>query len=421
MLPANDKVLLDKFSSDFRLKRGAESGLSLIVPFVEDEITYERLVQAVVDGYFYPILCGQLTVEVEAPDKYRLINSTSLIDSALEVGGIDEANRLARVELAEWAAKCSESDFLHLRPCPNHNSKWSDELFPNEMIPQLRTRFLSGQKVAVRAHLTVRTKGGGDSKSYFDVFLWNREGEDGRPIFIREGLTITDVRGARARGVLSLVVAQDKPIATLLGDSENPAHTQWQRDSSNFKNKYVAGSSHIDFVKRAASRIVEALRDSGDEYDVSTLSDIFPRVVDDAEVPPRSADKPKPKPGSTDDERPKIDRKPSAYVMRQTSGGFTIQRGNKEAIPPKALIVRVAYDLRQGNPLKKYHEADFRLDRAPIKIESQVGIEVSECLANELRFDITNPDFNLTISGFDQNRDLYVNVKAVEADDVASV
>lgn len=420
VLPTEDKKLLEKFSATFRLKRREEPGLSLVVPYLDDEITYQRLIRAVVDGYFYPILCGQLTVEVEAPGHQCSIAAGTLVDVALGLADDDDGERLARVELAEWAAARQPPDFVHLLPCSHHRPVWSDDLVPTELLPVLRANLLSGQKIAVRVHVLVRKKGEGDQQTHFDLFIWQRDNDDGRPIFIREGLTITDVRGTRARGVLSLVVANDKAIATLLGDSENPAHTQWQRDSSNFKNKYVSGATHIDFVKRVVAKLVGVLRDSGEKYDVSTLADIFPRPAADevARQQPVDISRVKPKPDVSDEEEwPRTPQKPIGYRLQQVKGGFSIQPGHKDAIVPSMLDVRVAYDIRQGNPLKKYHEADFRLEHAPIKIEKMSGVEIRRCSGNELSFEIIDASFNLTVGGFDQNRDLYVNVRAAERED----
>ncbi len=74
-LPFTDAPTLDKFAEDFRLQRTDESGLSVVVPWVDPEITVATLIDAVVRGYFYPILTGALTVTVETPEK-TMVNST---------------------------------------------------------------------------------------------------------------------------------------------------------------------------------------------------------------------------------------------------------------------------------------------------------------------------------------------------------
>ncbi len=88
----------------------------------------------------------------------------------------------------------------------------------------------------------VRPQKGSSIESFFDVYLLRDEQyNDGRALFVREGIMISDIRASRTRKVRALVVVEDEALATLLGDSENPAHTQWQKDSSNYKGKYIYG------------------------------------------------------------------------------------------------------------------------------------------------------------------------------------
>ena len=56
VLPISDVTILDKFCKDFQLKRKTEPGLSAVMPWVDPEITSKSLIEAVVRGYFYPIL-----------------------------------------------------------------------------------------------------------------------------------------------------------------------------------------------------------------------------------------------------------------------------------------------------------------------------------------------------------------------------
>ena len=98
------------------------------------------------------------------------------------------------------------------------------------------------------------------------------------------------------------------------------------------------------------------------------------------------------------------------------AGGFTITRGEKDAVMPAMLEIAVAYDRRRGNPLKKYVSADFRLNEAPIQIAVS-GAKLGERQLNRLFVKITQPDFQVSVTGFDENRDLFVDVKAKEVED----
>src|SRR5206468_4761580 len=115
----------------------------------------------------------------------------------------------------------------------------------------------AGEKVSVRVPMPVREKKKAVRWSFFDVFLV-RDGTEGRgrPVFVREGIIIPDVRGRTTRGIRALVVVEDRPLATLLGDAENPSHTQWQKECSNYRDKYLFGASNLDFVSNSVAEIV---------------------------------------------------------------------------------------------------------------------------------------------------------------------
>ena len=76
----HDNQLVDEFSKTFKLKRQSEPGLSIIVPYIDNEITYENIGSAVIKDYFWPILKGDLCVTLEGPDQTYIIEPGSLFD-----------------------------------------------------------------------------------------------------------------------------------------------------------------------------------------------------------------------------------------------------------------------------------------------------------------------------------------------------
>ena len=56
-----------------------------------------------------------------------------------------------------------------------------------------------------------------------------------------------------------MVVIDEGELTTLIGDAENPAHTEWQKDSSKFRNKYKHGAKTLDFVKASLREIIRRL------------------------------------------------------------------------------------------------------------------------------------------------------------------
>src|SRR5215469_1412501 len=62
--PFEDTGFLDQIRSDFSLARNNEPGLSVIVPFPDEDINYVRILKATLRQYFYPIMAGGLVVVV---------------------------------------------------------------------------------------------------------------------------------------------------------------------------------------------------------------------------------------------------------------------------------------------------------------------------------------------------------------------
>lgn len=413
VLPVSDPAVVEDFASAFALIRSNEPGLSIVVPWVEPEVSIAHLTEAVLRGYFYPILTKALSVRIESSDTVVEINAGTLAEVASLVRDAGEGLK-STVQLADWAASRTESEILNLIPCDPNRPCWADSLVPTAAISSLRNRFAAGERIALRAHLTVREKDRDPAPSYLDVFLVQDGYEGGRPIFIRDGITISDVRAPRARGVRSLVVVQHGPLANLLGDAENPAHTQWQKDSSHFKGKYTYGKSYIDFVSGSVAAVVHALRAQDAEEDRSVLLDVFSLPpLPDAEPPKRRDDAPKRRPGpqTPAPDAPEHEPRKRRFLVVKTPGGFSIRNGDAGATPPAQLRVRVAYDLRRGNPLSKYHPADFQFGKLPLVIQSRDGVEVTTAERNLLEVVVTAPVFCLTVTGFDVKRDLLLSVR----------
>ena len=72
-VPVEEKQELQKFETLFRLERKNHSGLSLVIPFVTDEITIDHLAYSAIEQYFYPILEGKLEVEIVYEDSTILL------------------------------------------------------------------------------------------------------------------------------------------------------------------------------------------------------------------------------------------------------------------------------------------------------------------------------------------------------------
>jgi hypothetical protein len=420
VLPVDDDETIFQFCKCFGLKRRDESGLSIVVPFYdEDEITVDTILHAVVIGYFYPILSGELIVEIVGPDNTVVtLDQSNLANTA---NRFDRSRPLMSViQLSDWARSLEDTERILLnKPRANRAPKWTPELFPEKEIENLRNRFKSGERIAIRVPFQVREKKKEPQWSWFDVFIAADGSEKrGRPIYVRDGITISDVRGRTTHGVASLVLITDRPLATLLGDSENPAHTQWQKECSHYRHKYETGVANIEFVANSVAEILRLIAESDVDEDPTVLIDLFSLPIpkqDDSLKTRKKKPKKEDHPDSTPDEPVEPPPpKPQGFRITKSEGGFSVSSGDPDASIPKQILIEVAYDDRSRNPLKSWYQTDFdvvNLNRTYKNIK-----EVS-AKGNRLVVDVLEPEFKLTVTGFDERRNLFVRVQGRETTD----
>ena len=74
---------------------------------------------------------------------------------------------------------------------------------------------------------------------------------------------------------------------------------------------------------------------------------------------------------------------------------------------PMTMRVQVAYDVAQGKPLSEFDPLDFDITKSDIKVRTS-KVEYTPIAANEFKFVVHEPGFQVALSGFDENRDLFV-------------
>jgi len=419
VMPVHDVAVLDGFCDAFDLQRGMEPGLSVVVPWPWEEITQEKLVEAVLRDYFWPIMAGQLEVVVETPDVEACLEADSILAEARAMEDGFAAEHIPLLEFAQWAISLPEEERVEIgMPDPGARWQWSGDLVTDELADSMGGSFEEYRPIAVRVPVTVRPREGKPQRSFFDVYFRRaHDAQRDRPTFIREGLIIPNVNAPRTRGVIGLVVVEDGPLAEFLRDAENPSHTEWQHDGSKFRGKYISGGSDLEFVKRGVHELVKILTEADTTEDRTVLADVFSIPADVLAVPAGESggvDK-----GDEPEEQPPPipPPKPQAFTITRIGGGFRVAGVPTRAAPsPAALEVRVAYDTRRGDPLRRYDPADFALDDGTITLDAE-GLEVIDRGENRLLARVVDPEFGLTVTGFDPNRDLYIRAEGRQLDD----
>lgn len=420
VLPVEDAAVLNQFAELFDLQRGADPGLSLIVPWPDPEITEKALISAVLRDYFYPILTRQLEVFVETPSFKNVLDATNLLH---EVGRLDPqvaGDLKPLIELASWAQNASCEDRIVIkRPPPEQAMKWSSDLLSDDQLKILQKAYYAGNRLAVRVPVNIRKRDGSVAQSFFDVYMVSDTSEhSGRPTYIREGIIISEVDAPRTRGVRAIVVIHDTPLAGFLRKAENPSHTQWHH--ARLKDEYKFGyKTDLEFLKRSVYELIRLLTAAEKKEDQILLADFFsiPAPTEEESVKTKQREGGE-KNGS---EPPVIDPpppRPQRFRIQKLPGGFSILPSNSKISSPHQLDIRIAYDLRRGNPLKKYNTADFEMDKEPIRLDPKPkNLDIVRQDENRIVVAVNDPEFALHVTGFDERRQLYIKAVLREVAD----
>ena len=79
-LPVEDFGYIEKFSEDFAVSRSNQPGLTILVPYPDEDIHALDSVKSVIRHYFFPILSGKLICEVHFSQKKYLLDAASVDD-----------------------------------------------------------------------------------------------------------------------------------------------------------------------------------------------------------------------------------------------------------------------------------------------------------------------------------------------------
>lgn len=425
VLPIECSSTQTDFEKKFFLERTdkngyAKPGLSILIPYPQEEISADEIIRGVLVQYFYPILTGELHVEVmdgNADDVFdiRKDTITELIQSD-KLNFADEKKKnslLSLFELAKWAIDVRSDEFITLSaPSLSSSPLWRKEWYLKNGVEAIIKanieRFDRGKPLAFLIPVKYHMVGGNPFMSYFKMFIEkdiNLKESDSH--FVRAGITVTGISKPRKKDLRVIVVIDDENLEKLLGDAENPAHTEWQKDSAHFKNKYVEGEKVLSFVTIAPTKIYEFLTVPTTDIDKDILRDIFyisnDSVTDDDEFESHDDDGE----GPPMPPLPNPDRTPSQFTVNKITGGFTIEGNGYPSEQPISVNIKLAYLVPNGNPLKKFRNFDFNLNNPEMMIQVE-GADYQILEANELIIQAPGNNYSVQVTGFDVNRDIFI-------------
>jgi hypothetical protein len=416
--PIEDQAAIEKFEHEFHLERQKGSGLSVVIPFPDPSITSKEVTKAFIRHYFAPLIRGTLSVLIEtAGATVKLSRETLRSCTADHFNEPELQNLLKTFDLVEWSQTVPDGEIFRHDPLPSGRAPvWDLVKFTDETHLAMTKRYEDKQRLAVRISLSVKEKGKPLQSGSFTVYLERDPQLDkGEIHFVRQDITVANQKVGAERGVRALIVIDDKALAQLLGDAENPAHTEWQDRSEKFKNKYDHGTSTLRFVKNSAAHLIRILTAASQEKDRDLLKDLFFVVQPSEDGSERGGSgewsgKHKSKGPMVPPPPPKS---PPPVRLEKIAGGFRISMNPAVTPMPRQVTVRMGYAVRTGDPVKRYEPEDFRIESDDFKLE-HAAAEVVSRAENQLVVNLQGADSNVRLTGFDQHRDLQIRLKQTE-------
>lgn len=403
--PIEEREFLDDFCRRFGINRDIEPGLSIVIPAIRDDVTPEMITRAAIMYYFWPIERGELAVEIQAEGGSHMeLNSTNLRDIAQaqswEETAWHDVDINSLMDFVEFASRLQNSGIVNTLPVPPQRPEISEDVL-GESLETLRNNFRRGQLMAFRIPVVVRPVEGAPEESFFDIFVKKDERlEKSEEFYWRSGVLITGIRTMGRQRIRILLSAIDEPICGFLGDSETPAHTDWNERTEDFKKRYGNAVATLRFIKRSAREIVRIL----DIPPVGRETDFLKEVFHIRELAQEAGSNK----GVTPPDIPPHEKKPPLFDVSAVSGGFCLRLANiknTNITLPLDAEVTVAYDIRRGNPFKNYSTWDFDLARLKRRISGGHVLSVSD---NKMTIRVEKHSFKLEVRGFDPKRDLIV-------------
>jgi len=317
------------------------------------------------------------------------------------------------VDLASWAIQLPQDQLVNLAEPDGDAPTFTQDLFPDKSLGEVRMRFEKGERIALRIPLKVMRilPQAETQKTYFEVFLERDPSlSRGSDHYVRQGITITGISRLRDKKVRGIVVVKDKPLSSLLGDAETPAHTDWQERSSKIRDRYTKGASRVRFVRNSLRDLVAHLSQPAKGMDKDLLRDVFYLNLpahEGTETTKKESDKKGPV-----SPVPTIQLPPARRRLRvePVKGGFCVSKDPKSTERPRAVRVEVAYEVRRGNPFSRYDPLDFDLSKSPIGISAKCA-KVTKAQNNILEFRVVDDNFAVTVKGFDVRRDIKIRAE----------
>lgn len=440
-LPLTDETdegseYIQSFRDKFNMIRTDEPGTSILIPHPKDGVTNPNsLARAIIARWLITIFIGGLDVKIRKNGKVvHHINQKSLreVISSLDwnveaktVGSGNGQNPSART-VEQWNSLLDILESGNKIPIKQTFAtdadlgapRWSDPFWDSpekEMIKSdMGEAFEAGETLKIIAQVRVKSKilGQEEKDGRLLIFMKKSNEEMSTTLFARHGMTIPFMDSPK--GAIAIVhCLDDDPLAKILRHAEGPAHLEWNRSAPRIGVKagqWHHGQSTVDFVRDSVKNLLEIMKPDPEveTHELSIFSITIPNLEGDKKRKISGVKIPViPLPKELD-----VCRIPS----KNSSGIVRIRHNPDLDISKKKIRVNLAYETSKGDSWLKYRSFDF--DGSDIDIStsgaSVVGTPIEKPTSKDglvYIFDITSAEWKIEFKGFDEIRDVAVDVK----------
>tara|TARA_Y100001970_G_scaffold166082_1_gene203101 strand:- start:4507 stop:6432 length:1926 start_codon:yes stop_codon:yes gene_type:complete len=401
------------FLNTFKISRGnSDSGLSIVIPYIAEQLDCEQLIQVVLSNYAMMIAWGELEIEIQDAEGERYEFTAENIHDQLKEKGEenpDLAELLPELEICLTGREIKKEDLVIIsRPSLSGQPSWNDEngLWLNEKEREKFVQKLDAGEVvgvSVPVYINEREKSNDTGLwSQFTIYFKQSDTEQkfsGR--FFRRGLWISAETYA-LRDLRSLVYIDSQELSDFLVDAEGPSHTHWRHAEEKFKDKYMYGPTWLRLIKNAPSKILQLVKNTGENEDYNLAKNFFSLASTEEDNENKGDDS-----GSTGEDEtdgPIIVLPPSKKDLNFTklSNGIRCTVNDEKFKNGDSVSFIVSY----AGAGWKSCDFDFGLNPSLIQI---TGGTIIDKVNNNFSVKVDDVEkFKVEVAGFDVNRDLVV-------------
>ena len=387
------------------------SGFALAIPYPKSNLTPERIMAAAIENF--------------AP---AIINRTLVVNSGkfhLDSNSIEEIGTKVRCNFISAAIKQNPERYFQLiqqglKRKPSHEITILNPYFRKEEYETLRE---SEEIQKIQKSLTINHTANQAPEILDLKFPLERNGKKintrlriviatapSRVLpfdrLFRAGMCLPDVRSKNPGEFDLIVLARGKYLVEYLNLCEGKAHLDLLESEEVKQKLKQRGFDELGvrrLVKFLPSELRQLLTPSIAKPDPNVLLDFFSIPI--AEPEPES---PPPQPPKPPEPPPLPPPTPLTFIVDKVDDGLCIRANPTADNWPANLLVVLAYADGTRRPDRSWDPLDFNLNEFNIK---HTGIGRLDRKDNQIALSDCDSNFTISITGFDQNRELDVSVK----------